>query len=226
MLFADDAGLATHTEAELQRLIDRFAAACAEFGLTISLKKTQVMGQDVSSAPSISIGDHTLEVVDKFTYLGSTISSNLSLDAELDTRIGKAMTAMARLAKRVWDNTRLTTNTKMRIYQACVLSTLLYGSESWTLYSRQEHRLNAFHLRCLRRLLGITWQDRVTNIDVLAKAGMPSMYAMLSQRRLRWLGHVSRMDDGRIPKDTLYGELATGTRPTGRPALRHKDLLK
>ena len=165
-------------------------------------------------------------MVDKFTYLGSTISSNLSLDDELNTRIGKAMTAMARLAKRVWDNTMLSINTKMRVYQACVLSTLLYGSESWTLYSRQEHRLNAFHLRCLRRLLGITWQDRVTNSDVLAMAGMLSMYAMLSQRRLRWLGHVSRMDDGRIPKDTLYGELATGTRPTGRPSLRLKDVWK
>ena len=115
MLFADDAGLAAHTEAALQRLINCFAAACAEFGLTISLKKTQVMGQDVSSTPSISIGDHTLEVVDKFTYLGSTISSNLSLDAELDARIGKAMTVMARLAKRVWDNTRLTINTKVRV---------------------------------------------------------------------------------------------------------------
>ncbi|XP_063585836.1 uncharacterized protein LOC134763209 [Penaeus indicus] len=226
LLFADDAGLVAHTEAALQRLIDRFSTSCAEFGLTISLRKTQVMGQDVSSAPSISIGDHTLEVVDKFIYLGSTISSNLSLDAELNTRIGKAATTMARLTKRVWDNTMLTTNTKMRVYQACVLSTLLYGSETWTLYSVQERRLNTFHLRCLRRLLGITWQDRVPNIDVLAKAGMPSMFAILSQRRLRWLGHVTRMDDGRIPKDMLFGELATGTRSTGRPALRYKDVCK
>ena len=226
LLFADDAGIAAHSEAALQRLIDSFAAACTEFGLTISLKKTQVMGQDVSNDPSISIGDHTLEVVDKFTYLGSTISSNLSLDAELNTRIGKAATALARLTKRVWDNTMLTTNTKMRVYQACVLSTLLYGSEAWTLYSYQERRLNAFHMRCLRRLLGITWQDRVTNIDVLAKAGMPSMFAILTQRRLRWLGHVTRMVDGRIPKDMLFGELATGTRPTGRPALRYKDVCK
>ena len=83
-----------------------------------------------------------------------------------------------------------------------------------------------FHMRNLRRLLGITWQDRVTNIDVLAEAGMPSMFAILTQRRLRWLGHVLRMDDGRIPKDILFGELATGTRPTGRPALRYKDVCK
>lgn len=108
------------------------------------------------SVPSISIGDHTLEVIDKFTYLGSTISSNPSLDAELNTRIGKAATAMSRLTKRVWDNIMLNTNTKMRVYQACILSTLLYGSEAWTLYSRQESRVNASHLRCLRRLLGIT----------------------------------------------------------------------
>ena len=226
MLFADDAALATHSEEALQRLIDCFAHACDEFGLTISLRKTDIMGQDVSSIPCISIGDHTLEVVEDFTYLGSTISSNLSLDTELNTRIGKAATAMARLTKRVWSNTMLTINTKMRVYQACVLSTLLYGSESWTLYTRQEGRLNAFHLRCLRKILGITWQDRVPNKDVLARAKIPSMFALLSQRRLRWLGHVVHMQDGRIPKDILYGELATGTRQTGRPFLRFKDVCK
>lgn len=55
---------------------------------------------------------------------------------------------------------------------------------------------------------------------------MVSMFSILSQRRLHWLGHVCRMDDGRIQKDILYGQLATGTRPTGRPALRYKDVCK
>ena len=224
--FADDAALAAHSEEALQRLIDRFAAACKKFGLTIRLKKTEVMCQDATNAPSISIDEFTLAVVDKFTYLGLTISSNLSLDSELDTRIGKAATAMAHLTKRVWDNDMLTVKTKMKVYQGLVLSTLLYGSEAWALYSHQERGLNAFHLRCIRRLLGLTWQDRVTNIDVLAKAGMPSIFTTLTTRRLRWLGHVSRMDDGRIPKDLLFGELASGTRPTGRPALRYKDVCK
>ena len=85
------------------------------------------MGQDISSIPSISLGDYTLEMVKDFTYLGSAISSNLSLDAELNTWIGKAVAAMAHLAKRVWENSTLTTNTKMKVYQACVLSTQLYG---------------------------------------------------------------------------------------------------
>ena len=120
----------------------------------------------------------------------------------------------------------LTTNTKLKDYQACVLSTLLYGSEAWSLYSRQQRRLNAVHMRCLRRLLGITWQDRVTNPDVMERANVPSIFAILTKRRLPWLGHVIRMDDGRIPKDLLCGELVTGTRPTGRPALLFKDICK
>ena len=107
---------------------------------------------------------------------------------------------MARLAERVWYNAMLTLNTKMKVYQACVLSTLLYGSEAWTLYSRQEQRLIAFHMHCLRRLLGITWQNCITNADVLAQAGIPSMFAILSQGRLHWLGEVCRMDNGRIRK--------------------------
>ncbi len=55
--------------------------------------------------------------------------------------------------------------------------------ESWTTYSRQKHRLNGFHLRRLRRILGIAWRDHITNIDVLQQAGVPSMYVLLTQRR-------------------------------------------
>ena len=59
MLFADDAAITAHTEIALQELINCFAHARSQFGLTISIKKTNILGQDVSSAPSISIGDCT-----------------------------------------------------------------------------------------------------------------------------------------------------------------------
>ena len=79
---------------------------------------------------------------------------------------------------------------------------------------------------CLRSILGITWQDRVPNKDVLAQSEVACVFALLSQSWLRWLGHVSRMDDEGIPRDILYSELATGTRPAGRPNLRFKDVCK
>ena len=194
--------------------------------LTISIKKTKVMGQDVSAPPTICIDSEELENTETFCYLGSCITSNLSLDKEIDTRIAKAAAVMSKLSKKVWVNNSLSRKTKLSVYKACVLSTLLYGSESWATYARQENRLESFHLRCLRRILGITWEDRVTNISVLEQAGSLSMHLLLSQRRLRWIGHVRRMKDGRIPRDVLYGELAVGHRRTGRPMLRFKDVCK
>ena len=226
MLFADYAAISSHTQQELQSLMDRFSQACKDFGLTISLKKTNVLGQGTESPPIITIDDYELDVVHHFTYLGSTVTDTLSLDVELDKRIGKAATTLARLTTRVWSNPMLIEKTKMAVYNACVISTLLYGGETWTTYARQERRLNTFHMRSLRRILGISWQDKVPNTEVLSRAGLPSMFTLLRQRRLRWLGHVHRMPDGRIPKDLLYGELATGSRRTGRPQLRYRDVVK
>ena len=133
---------------------------------------------------------------------------------------------MAHLAQGVLQNSMLTINTKMKLYQACMLSMLLYGSKHGTLYSHQEYRCNVFNLCCLRRILGITWQDCVPNKNVLAKAGIPSMFALLTQRHLHWLGHVSHMQDGQIPKDMLYSKLAIDSRPAGRPVLHFKDVCK
>ena len=125
MLFVEEASLTAHTEDALQLHISCFAHACKEFGLTVILKKTNILGQDVSSKPSTSIGDCTLEVVENSIYLGSTISSNLSLDTALNQRMVTAAAALAHLGKRVWDNTLLTISTKTKLYQSRVLSTLL-----------------------------------------------------------------------------------------------------
>lgn len=81
------------------------------------------------------------------------------IDAELQSRNVK----VAALQKRVWRNKHLTTGTKVRVYEACVVSVLLYGSASWTTYHRQEDRLSAFHTRNLRAIFGETWKDKMTN---------------------------------------------------------------
>ena len=226
LLFADDAALTSHSEGGLQQLVTCFSHACKEFGLTISLKKTNVMAQGAETPPNIVIDGCPLEVVENFTYLGSTISSSLTIDSEINNRIARAATVMAQLKQRVWSNPNLTERTRLRVYHACVLMTLLYGSETWTTYARQEKKLNSFHMRCLRRILQIKWQDRVPDTEVLEQANTCSLNALLAERRLRWLGHVRRMDTGRIPKDLLYGELVEGRRKAGRPKLRLKDACK
>ena len=123
--------------------------------------------------------------MDHFIYLESNISSNFSLEGELNIRLGRASTAMAYLADGVWGDIMRTFSTKMKVYQACVLSTLLYGSKKLNDFSHQRRRPNAFHLCCLRRVLIITWLDQIAHKDVLFLTGMPSMFAILIQMRQR-----------------------------------------
>ena len=79
--------------------MDRLSKASKEFALTINIKKTEVMAQDAEIPPSIYIDGSSLSVVDNFIYLGSIISSNLSLDVEINARIGKTATVMTKLKK-------------------------------------------------------------------------------------------------------------------------------
>jgi hypothetical protein len=74
--------------------------------------------------------------------------------------------------------------------------------------------------------MNIRWYDKITNSEVLQRANLPSIMGMLSSGRLRWLGHVRRMETYRIPKQMLFCELSEGKRHQGRPLLRYKDVCK
>ena len=153
--------------------------ACKDFGLTISLKKTNVLGQDVDTSSVITIDNYELHVVHQFTYLGSTISDNLSLDTEINQHIRKAATMLGQLTTCVWENPKLTVATKTAVYKACIISTLLYGSETWTTYAKQDRKLNSFHMRSLRCILSIIRNNRVPNAQVRKRTGLPTMYTLL-----------------------------------------------
>ena len=230
LLFADDCALNATTETSMQQTVDKFSDACHNFGLTISTKKTEVMHQPAPgkqyTEPSISVDGQRLSVVDKFTYLGSTLSRNVVIDDEVNARLAKASVAFGRLHKNVWNRRGISVETKIKVYRAIVLPTLLYGCETWTIYRRHARKLNHYHTTCLRKLLGIKWQDKVPDTEVLTRAGLPSIFTVLMRSQLRWAGHVSRMPDHRLPKRLMFGELQHGKRSVGRPKLRFKDTLK
>ena len=112
------------------------------------------------------------------------------------------------------------------MYKAVVLTTLLNGCETWTVYKRHTKKLNHFHTTRLSKLLGINLQDRVPDTEVLNRAGLPSIQTILMKSQLRWAGHVARMPDNRIPKKLLFGELQVGKRSVIVPQKRYKDTPK
>lgn len=125
----------------LQSLMYLLSQACREFGLMSSIKKIEVMVRKYIDPPGISVNDSLLNVSINFKYLGVIISSSLFLDAEINCRIGKAATVISKMSKKVWNNNnKLSLDTKLKMDQACLLSTIHYGSETWTTYTRQERR--------------------------------------------------------------------------------------
>ena len=158
-LYADDCAIVAHSEHDLQQLADSLSIAIKRFWLTISIKKTEVLFQparvSTATTPKIKIDGKILNCVDSFTYLGSSLSSSNSLDKEISTRIAKANASYGRLQKRVWCDRGLSIEIKCAVYKAVVLSALLYGCESWTLYRRHTKLLDQFHQRCLRRIMNI-----------------------------------------------------------------------
>ena len=107
--------------------------------------------------------------------------------------------------KRAWKNEKHRIKTKALIYQTSVLSTLLYGSETWALYAGQEKRLNSFHMKCLRNISKVKGQDRIPNTEMLKRAYIQSLYPIMRSWHLRWLGHVAHMDNSRIPNRYYVG---------------------
>nr|VZI37926.1 unnamed protein product [Spirometra erinaceieuropaei] len=233
LLFADDCALNITSEEEMQRSMDLFSAACENFGLVINTQKTVVMHQPPphsvtapNAPPQISVNGTQLQVVENFPYLGSTLSRNTKIDDEVANRISNASQAFGRLQSTVWNRHGLQLSTKLKMYKAVILPTLLYGAETWTVYTRQARRLNHFHLSCLRRILRLKWQDRIPDTDVLERTGILSIYVILRQMQLRWSGHLVRMDDERLPKRLFYGDVSTGSRRQEGQIRRYKDTLK
>jgi len=79
------------------------------------------------------------------------------------------------------------------------MATMLYSAELWPLTVKHMKTLEATHHKFQLRLLGIKWYDKVSNVEVKKRTEMAKLEEIIKERRLRWLGHVIRMEDCRIP---------------------------
>ena len=88
-----------------------------------------------------------------------------------------------------------------------VISTLLYGAESWPLSVTQMKKLESAHHMFQRRLWGITWRDKVRNEDIRKKTGSQKLEDIIKERRLKWFGHILRMDNSRTARQATQWDI-------------------
>ena len=121
----------------------------------------------------------------------------------------------------MFGNQNITIHTKIVVYNAVVISTILYGCQTWVPYRRHIRLLESFHIRCLQLILELRWWHKVTHSEIRSRAATPTIESMLLHRQLRWLGHVIRM-----PHCVLYGQLKLGRRTVGGQKKYFKDHIK
>ena len=190
-LYADDIAILTPDQAET--LLHSLERAAASIGLHVNAHKTEYMCYNQTG--DISIEGTPLKLVDKFTYLGSSVEST---EKDIETRLTKAWTAINRLST-IWKSD-LTDKMKRSFFQAAVTSILLYGCTTWTLTKRLEKKLDGNYTRMLRAILNKSWQQHPTRHQLYGH--LPPITKSIQVRRTRHAGHCWRSRDELI-RDVL-----------------------
>jgi hypothetical protein len=150
-----------------------------------------------------------------FCYLGSVVAEDGGASIDVKTRIQKARGSFSKLRK-VWTSTSIRKDNKIKIFNACVKSVLLYGSETWLVASEIWRKIRPFFNRYLRYILRIWWPNIISNKDFWTITGQEDINLEIRKRKFGWIGHTLRKDDGEIPKAALPWN-PQGNRKRGRP---------
>ena len=155
-----------------------------KFGLLINLQKTVSMCfnpavQENLTVPPFYVGNHPLEDVSSFPYLGSILTPDNDMTEEFNMRIGRARGVFFKLTRRLWNQRGIRKVTKTRVFNAVLSSTLLYGAGTWTRKEQQTKQLESAQYRLAHYMLGAKPMDHVRMTRAYEELGMIPLRVLL-----------------------------------------------
>ena len=165
-----------------------------------------------------TLSDSSLKLVDKFTYLGSSVSST---EKDIDTWLTKAWAVIDKLSI-IWKSD-LTDKMKRSFFQTAVVSILLYGCTTWNLTKRLEKKLDGNYGRMLRAILNKSWRQHPTKHQLYGH--LPPITKTIQIRRTRHAGHCWKSRDELI-SDLLQWIPTYGRAKAGRPARTYSSYVR
>ena len=207
--YADDIAILANTPNQAETLLHSLEQAATGISFHVNGHKTEYVcfnqTGDISTLDGIS-----LKLVDKFTYLGSSVSST---EKDIDTPLTKAWTVIDKLSI-IWKSD-LTDKMKRSFFQAAVVVILLYGCTTWMLTKRLEKKLDGNYTRMLRAILNKSWREHPTKHQLYGH--QPPITKTIQVRRTRHAGHCWRSRDELI-SDVFLWTPTYGRAKAGRPA--------
>ena len=193
-------------------------------GLKVNIGKTEVM---VSSrkGTKVKIKDSlgtSFRQVNKFKYLGVTISEEGGSEEAVRARVSAALDKWRDISGVISDK-NMPRKLKIKLYMTVIRPVLLYGAECWTVRKKEKQIIEKTEMRMLRRIKGVTLRERerVKSVDIRKELGVSSIQEKVIEMRLRWYGHMQRMEENEV---RAVGDMRVpGKRPRGRPRGRWMD---
>ncbi|KAG7307782.1 hypothetical protein JYU34_006375 [Plutella xylostella] len=223
--FADDLIVLAENVADLQEMLEELHVASLRVGLKMNMSKTKIMTSCPTAVPNITVGNSSVEVVDKYVYLGQCLSFDKdSQTKEIARRIQLGWAAFGNLAD-VFKSS-LPQCLKTKVFNQCVLPTLTYGAETWTLTKTGMHKIKVAQRAMERTMLGISLVDRIPNVEIRRRTKVEDVGRRITKLKWRWAGHLARREDGRWTKAVSEWWPREGRRPVGRPPTRWSDDIR
>jgi len=234
LAYADDVNILGGSVHTVKENAEALVVASKETGLEVNADETKFIiisqVQNAGRSHCMKIDNSSIERVEEFKYLGTTLTNKSSIQEEIKSRL-KVRNACYYSVQNLLSSSLLSKNLKIKIYIIIILPVVLNGCETWSLTLREERRLRVFENRVLRRVFGPK-RDEVTeewrklyNEELSHLYSSPNIVRVVKSRRMRWTGHVVRMGEGRGVYRVLVGK-PERKRPMGRPRLRWEDNIK
>ena len=212
MEYADDITIATTDKKVIERIKEKIPPSLQKRGLMINMSKTE---------------EYTVKYKNEDEWKNAKIlGSKLNTEADIANRKSLSLNALTNL-KEIFQNKRLSTRTKVRAFEAYITPIFLYNSELWTLTKTLENQIDSFHRRILRsHVLNIRWPKIVKNEDVYEKTKIEPWSKTIEKKRIKWFGHLMRLDENTPAQKALRVALMQSKRPRGRPKLTWIEMMR
>ena len=172
----------------------------------------------------IQIEDQEIEKVEEYKYLGQTLKMKYCTQEEVMRRIKAGWSCFGR-HKEMLCNKNIPMTWRRKILNQCVLPTMTYGAETWTMTKNLEKKLQTAQRAMERSMLHISIRDKIRCSIIRQKTGVKDIIVKIKEAKWRWAGHVARMRDNRWTKRLMDWQPRIGKRRRGRQKTRWRDDL-
>ena len=193
-------------------------------GLKINMNKTKVLRNKHVDQKQVIVEGKIIEGTESYIYLGQKVSLiETNIESEINRRIQAGWKAFN--DNKTFLKSNIPISLKRKLYNQCILPAMTYASETWTMSKAIEKRLAAAQRSMERSMIGVTWQDHITNEWLRNKTKVRDIIKFIKSNKWKWAGHVARMHDNRWTYQLTDWRPMDGTRARGRPLKRWRDEL-